>query len=215
MSSPCEKLTKRAHSDSCSGNKMSKTVTIQLENPTTSVKILSDFSADAAAFSGETEVNSSATAKQIKSMQDLETQKAAFSQACQTLKGVTDKLNEFYDKVSAEAKGEIAKLSVEIARKILVQEVKKGDYEIESIVKEALKNAPTRQDVVVHLNPEDLVQCQKAQQDDSTGTLAGIKFVSDPNIGRAECLLESPKGRIESLIEQHLEQIGKALENSG
>ena len=202
MSSLCERLTKRAHSDSCNGNKMSKTVTIQLEKPTTSVKILNDFSADAAD-------------KQIKSMQDLETQKAALSQACQTLKGVIDKLNEFYDKVSTEAKGEIAKLSVEIARKILVQEVKKGDYEIESIVKEALKNAPTHQDIVVHLNPEDLVQCQKAQQDDSTGTLASIKFVSDPNIGRAECLLESPKGRIESLIEEHLEQIGKALENSG
>jgi len=92
-----------------------------------------------------------------------------------------------------------------------VQKVQNGDYETESIVKEALKNSPTRQDVVVHLNPEDFVQCQKAQQDEPTGALAGIKFVSDPNIGRAECLVESSKGIIESLIDEHLERIGKAL----
>ena len=96
----------------------------------------------------------------------------------------------------------------------MAQEVQEGDYEIESIVKEALKNAPTRQDVVVHLNPEDLVQCQKVQQEDSTGALSGIKFVADPKIGRAQCLLETPKGIIESVIDEHLEQIGKALEKA-
>jgi flagellar biosynthesis/type III secretory pathway protein FliH len=67
---------------------------------------------------------------------------------------------------------------------------------------------------VVHLNPEDLSQCQKAQQDEPDGALTGVKFVSDPNIGRAECLLESPKGIIESLINEHLERISKALKKA-
>jgi len=120
-------------------------------------------------------------------------------------------LNEFYDKVFVEHKEEIAKLSVEIARKILMQKVEDGDYEIESIVKEALKNAPTHQDLVVHLNPEDLAECQKVQKEEPESDLAGVKFVSDPKIGRAECLLESPKGIIESLINEHLERVGKAL----
>src|SRR4030067_522779 len=74
-------------------------------------------------------------------------------------------------------------LSVEIARKILMQKVENGDYEIESIIKEALKNAPGSQDVIVHLNPEDLEKCQKAQQDGPGGVLAGIKLIPDPNIG--------------------------------
>ena len=95
-----------------------------------------------------------------------------------------------------------------------MQKVEDGAYEIESIVKEALNNAPTRQDIVVHLNPEDLAHCQKAQQDEPDGALTGVKFVSDPNIGRAECLLESPKGIIESLINEHLERIGKALKKA-
>lgn len=144
-------------------------------------------------------------------VQESTSQGTEVSHLFQALKSAADKLNQFYDKIFAEHKEEIAKLSVEIARKILVQEVKDGDYEIEKIVQEAFKNAPTHQDVVVHLHPDDLVQCQKAQEGGQDGVLAGIKFVADPNIGRAECVLESPKGTIESLIEANLERIGKAL----
>ena len=141
----------------------------------------------------------------------LEAEKAVFSQVNQMLKGVVAKLNAFCDEAFAVHKEEIARLSVEIARKILAQKAKDGDYEIESIIKEALNNAPVRQDVVLHLNPEDLCQYQKLQQDEPSEDLAGVKFVPDSNIGRAECMLETPKGIIESLIDQDLEQVGNAL----
>jgi flagellar biosynthesis/type III secretory pathway protein FliH len=146
-------------------------------------------------------------------VQDLQADKTGFSKACQALNGVVAKLNQLYDTLFAGHREEITKLSVEIARKILMQKVQNGDYEIESIVQEALKNAPTHEDVVVHLNPEDLAGLQKVQQDDAS-SFAGIKFVADPNIGRAECRLESPKGIIESSINEHLERIGKALTDS-
>jgi len=158
--------------------------------------------------------NSPQSPEQI-SKQHSEAQKAEISHVCQTLKNLVTRLNEFYGEIFAKHKQEIAKLSVEIARKILVQKVQDGDYEIESIVQEALKNAPTRHDVVVHLNPADIAQCQKLQQNDANSTLADIKFVSDTNIGRAECLLETPKGIIESVIAEHLERISEALKKSG
>lgn len=191
---------------------MPDTLTVNLDKPVASVGITGN---DSTGRIGKEKLSAKEQADtgQI-STQDLKAQKVAFSQACGILKVLIDKLNQFYDEVFAKHKGEIAKLSVEIARKILVQKVQNGDYQIESIVKEALENAPTRQDVVVHLNPQDLVQCQRLQQDDPTGTLSGIKFVSDPSIGRAECLLESPKGIIESLIDQHLERIGEALKRA-
>ncbi len=164
-------------------------------------------------MSSRNQADSRTQAEQILT-RDLETQKAVFLQACQTLDGVVAKLNQFCERIFVEQREEIARLSVEIARKILVQKVENGDYEIESIVKETLKNTPSRQDVVVHLNPEDLAQCQKAQQDKPGGTFADVKFVSDANIGRAECLLENPKGIIKSLIDEHLERIGKALKKA-
>jgi flagellar biosynthesis/type III secretory pathway protein FliH len=141
-----------------------------------------------------------------------EAQRTAFSQACQTLNGVIDRLNEMYAKIFAEHGEEIARLSVEIARKVLMQKVDKGDYEIESIIKEALMHAPSRQDLVVHVNPDDLTQFRKVQQQDKQGSaLRGVELVPDPNIGRAECLIESPKGIIKSLIDENLDRIGRAL----
>lgn len=184
---------------------MSDTLTTNLDKPITAVKVLTAEDAEQGL-----NLKGSATSA-VKAMQGLDAQKAAFSQTCQILKDLISKLNQFYDRVFSEHREAIAKLSVEIARKVLVQKVRDGDYEIESIVKEALKNAPSRRDIVVHLNPGDLERCQKAQQDEQNGMLSGIKFVSDPDVGQAECVLESPKGIIKSLIDEHLEQIVKSL----
>ena len=92
-----------------------------------------------------------------------------------------------------------------------MQKVENGDYKIEPIIKETLSSAPVRQDVVVRLNPADLAEWQKLRENEPGEDFTGIKFVPDASIGRAECVLETPKGIIESLINQHLEQIGKAL----
>ena len=190
---------------------MADTITINLAKPITSVKILDNH--DEAALRDGVQ-NPDAQTRQAGLAEQLESQKTKASQVLQTLQGLAVKLNELYDKLLVEHKEEIARLSVEIARKILMQKVQEGDYEIESIVKEALKNAPTHQDLMVHLNPEDLVQCKKLQHADADGTLSGIKFVADSNIGRAECRVESPKGTVESLINEHLERIGKALKKA-
>ncbi len=142
------------------------------------------------------------------------TQKAELLQVCQMLNDITNKLNKFYKEVIIKHNEGIAGLAIEIARKILVQKVEKGDYEIENIVKEALKNVPTLQEVNVYLNPKDLEQCQKILDSEKESALTGIKFIPDPNIGQAECLLKSPKGNVHSFIEEHLEQIGEALKKA-
>ncbi len=190
---------------------MSQAATVHLDKPIVSAELLDGYVECTGGKSGHGAADSGETNEHVLT-RDSDSQKAAFSQACQALNLAVAKLNESYAKVFAEHREEIAKLSVEIARKILVQKVDNRDYEIESIVKEALGHAPSRHDLVVHLNPDDLAQCRKAQQqDEQGGALAGIEFVPDPNIGRAECLLESPKGIIKSLIDENLERIGKAL----
>lgn len=190
---------------------MAETVAIKLERPIKSAEIADDFfEVSGTELSEDTSANPQPGAKQTK----LSQEKVELSQICRTLGNIVSELNQFRDKIFAEHKESIARLSVEIARKILMQKVLKGDYEIESIIKEAIKIAPAHQDIVVHLNPDDLVRCQKLQQGDTADALAGIKLIADSNIGRAECLLETPKGVIESLIDKHLEQIGKALEKT-
>ena len=137
-----------------------------------------------------------------------------FLQVNEALRAAAAKLNDFRDSAVAAHKEDIARLSVEIARKVLAAKVEDRDYEIEAVVKETLGNAPAHEDVVVHLNPEDLAQYQKAQQDTSDESPSGVKFVPDPKIGRAECLLETPKGVVESFIAARLEQIAGALKKA-
>lgn len=143
--------------------------------------------------------------------QGTENKNVELLQTCQILNGIADKINKLYANMLTKHREEIAGLSIEIARKILFQKVEKGDYEIETIVKEALKNVPARQEVNVYLNPKDIEQCQKVFENEQEGILTGIKLIPDPNIGRAECLVKSPKGNVHSFIEEHLEQIGEAL----
>jgi len=141
---------------------------------------------------------------------ELESQKQLYAEALQTIESVAAKMHVVHEKMIVEHRQAIAKLAVEIARKILAQKVKDGDYQIESIIQEALNNAPTRQDIVVRLNPQDIVRCQQMQEQ-GDGAVAGVKFVADSGIGPAQCVVETPKGKVESLIDEHLEQVGRAL----
>jgi len=200
---------------------MPGTFTINLNKPVMSVRILT--AEDAEHAEKESKLNSAAPADSaMKVVQDLEKQKAETVQLCRALGGIVDKVSKFYDELLAGHKEEIAKLSVEIARKVLMQKVQKGDYQIETIVKEALTNAPVRQDVAVHLNPGDLAQLQKLQgcrsggsrKDDASSILADIKFIADSGIGPAECLVDTPKGVIKSLIDEHLARISEALQKA-
>jgi flagellar biosynthesis/type III secretory pathway protein FliH len=203
---------------------MSSTAKIHLDKPVTSVTILDDYNGECPANScsiGTTTANGGISSdeglsspidtQQAKAIAALEEQKAELAKTHQALRVIADKLNQFYTDVLAGHKDEIARLSVDIANKILMRKIEKGDYKIEAIVKEVLKSAPVHQDIVVHLNPDDLVHCQKLQKDDPNSSFAKIKFVADPGIGRAECLVKTPKGIVKSLIDEHMERIIEAL----
>ena len=190
---------------------MSQTLTVRLEQPIVSAQVLAGPAAGTGS-TASTKSNGDPVARiDPVSPGDSESQRTAFLQASQALNSAVAKLSKFYEDLFAGQKGEIARLSVEIARKILMQKVETGDYRIESVVQEALENTPSRTDVVIHLNTEDLAQCQKAQEDAGGTLFDGVKFVADPAIGRAECLVESPKGITKFLIEENLERISKAL----
>jgi flagellar assembly protein FliH len=178
---------------------MSSVATIQLEKPICSAALLGAAAEQSNAAPG-------GTGRAAAPVQ----QKENTATVCQALQEAVNKLNEQHENIFREHKEQIAKLSVEIARKILGQKVQEGDYAIEAIVQESLKNVPKREDVVVHLNPEDLSEYQKAQEGTGEG-LACIKLVANASVGRAECLLETPKGVIESFINDQIERIGEAL----
>jgi len=129
---------------------MSQVLTVNLNKPIESVTFLNGCADRDASRLSESGRQESESEKEKIVQEELLAEKAVFVQACQTLNEVISKLNQFYGQIFAGHREEIARLSVEIARKVLVQKVDNGDYEIESIIKEALQNVPSGKDVIVH-----------------------------------------------------------------
>lgn len=144
--------------------------------------------------------------------EEREQQQTELARLCQTVGSIADGLRKLHEGLLANNHTEIAGLAIEIARKILMTKVAKGEYDIQAIVTEALKRAPTRQNIVIRLNPEDLPGCRKLQEEGPENPFTELELTADWSIGRGECLIETPKGIVKSFIEEHLERIGEALQ---
>jgi flagellar assembly protein FliH len=142
--------------------------------------------------------------------EELERDRQRLALACQAVAKAAGQLQQAQAALAAEAEEQLRGLAVEIARKVLVQEVQAGRYEIDPIVAEAMRHVPSRRNVVVHLHPDDYAQCEMARQlaEDSDG----IRFVADPNLQPAECILETSEGVVESSVEANLQSIDAALQ---
>ena len=132
---------------------------------------------------------------------------------CKALEEAAVKLQQFQEEIFSSHKEQIARLSVEIAGKILQKDIADGKYDIGKIIQEALKVAPAQQDVVVRLNADDLERYEKGIDEKSGNGLSNAKLVADANIGPGECVVETDKGMIEYFIEEHLKKVSEALKN--
>jgi flagellar biosynthesis/type III secretory pathway protein FliH len=132
-------------------------------------------------------------------------------QMCKCLDDVLNKFNEFQIKFMAEHKKGVTQLAIEIAKKILCKKIADGDYEIQAIIEEALRHSPSKKDILVQLNPKDFEEINRLQENGALEAFNGIKFVQNSEVGRADCILETPKGIVESFVAEHLQRIEKAL----
>lgn len=194
---------------------MPETLTICLARPVATLRVVG-----AAAGHGPTDdapANHGLPAPpraELQKAQETEPDQQALAQSCRLVENLAGKLNDLCEQSVARHRAEIARLAVEIARKILASRTSQGDYDMQSVIEEALKRTPTRQQIVVRVNPEDLARCQQLQQDNPEGPFAELSFVADWSVARADCLIETPKGIVKSFIEEHLARIAEALEQT-
>lgn len=144
-----------------------------------------------------------------------ETEKENLLQLSQALSAAVNEFKQLNENVFNSHREQIARLSVGIAEKILQKEIAQRQYDIEKIVQESLKTAPSQQDISIRLNPDDLQQFQHILKEKGSGIPLNAKLLPDANIGPAQCIIETDKGMIEHLIDKHLAQIAEALKTGG
>lgn len=148
---------------------------------------------------------------QRQAQEQIDAELAEVRTARTALAGAQAKFRDLQDQFCREAEQQLLGLSMEIARKVLMQEIKAGRHEVDPIVREALNRLPVRVDAVVHLHPDDLARCELACQGEEASGADSVTFVADAEVRRGECLVRTAHGTVESSIEGHIEEIAQAL----
>jgi len=153
-------------------------------------------------------------AAQIQAQQQIDAELAQLRVARLALVQATAEFQSLQDQFCSQAESQLLDLSLEIARKVLMQEVNSSRHEVDPIVKEALNRLPGRIDAAVHLHPDDLARCEMARGAQDSPDAGGLEFVPDASVGRGECLVRTARGTVESSIDGHLSEISQALKGS-
>jgi flagellar biosynthesis/type III secretory pathway protein FliH len=183
---------------------MQSMLNLKIDRPIQNARILTDSAAD-----------STPPAQQEQNLKHIESQKAQLNELCSNFRNIIETLSKMQSQLFKQHKEDISNLAVEIARKILAYKVNNGDYEIQEIIKQAIENSPVQEDITIRLNPDDYANIEQLMKTPDTDFPKGVTFIADAKIKPANCSLETPKGIVESFIEEHLEKISEALKKTG
>lgn len=188
--------------------------TVQIDAPIASVRLVDSPASQGAgrvqADGGAAQASGSAAAND-RACQAMQADREALASTKAALLSAIQQTAGLRESVVSSAEQEIVQLAIDVARKVLMQEIQAGRYEIDPIVQAALGQVSGWQDVVVRLNPDDFGRCAQATEGENGDPLSGVRFVADPSVRPAECLLEAPQGIVQSTIEEHLDEIAGAL----
>ncbi|MCK5000499.1 MAG: hypothetical protein KAS23_13235 [Anaerohalosphaera sp.] len=150
----------------------------------------------------------------VAAQQALDVKQQKLAELCDVLEKINNKMTHAFENFINGHNEEIAKLSVEIARKVLAAKVERNDYRIEEIIKQTLGEMHIRNDIEIHLNPSDLETLGQIIDEDQQHPLADHTLVADVNVGKAECEIIGSTGKVRSMIDQKLEHIEELLKKA-
>jgi len=143
--------------------------------------------------------------------EQLQAERAELARAREALAAGAARLAGLEGELIRQAQQQVLELALEIAARVLSQEIRAARHEIEPIVAEAMRRVPSRRDVVVHLHPEDLARCTPPGEAIGADDEADVRFVADPAVPVAGCLIETPEGVVESDVAGNLQRLAEAL----
>ena len=141
----------------------------------------------------------------------LETERNELKLARLALESGLERVRRLESEWAAQAEEQVVNLALAVAAKVLMQEIRAGRHEIDPIVKGVLERLPANQDVVVRMHPKDLSRSELARAAGPEGGAAGVRFVADATVKRAECIVETPQGFVKADVESHLRALAAAL----
>jgi len=115
--------------------------------------------------------------------------------------------------IYAEAEGDLIKLVMLVARKVIGQEIKTNSAIIGNTIRSAMKFLTDKRKVRIILNPDDTEEVKKILPDLSAVTKGGnFQLSEDKGVNRGGCVLETGFGKINARIEDQLSSLEDEIE---
>lgn len=137
---------------------------------------------------------------------------ARFATVSETLGQALVAVGSLRAQLMHETEEDLLRLSVLIARKVMLREFACDPGIMAGLVQSALETASEGGAVLVRLNPEEyqvLVECPEFQS--LVRDNPSITLKADPAVGRAGCLVETVRGNIDAGVDAQLDEILRRL----
>lgn len=108
---------------------------------------------------------------------------------------------------------EIVNLALEIAEKVIAEQVKLEPGIVTNIAKKALMVAAIHEHIQIRVNPEDL-EVMRASKDNLMVTMDGIEkieVIADRRVRQGGCILETNAGNVDARIQSQLSEIQQSI----
>ncbi len=142
----------------------------------------------------------------------MEEAEARWHEQFRRLEEQAEELRREHEELLEAAEPELAKLSLEIARKVLKQELSVNPEAVISVVRAAVHRIKDRE-VRILVSPRDL-ETVRAARENLIAIAEGVSqmdIVSDRRIGQGGCVLEMPSGNLDARIETQLAHIEEII----
>lgn len=105
---------------------------------------------------------------------------------------------------------EILNLCIKIAKKIVSAEISINKNIVLNIIKEALKELPLSEQIIIKINPQDFENL-KDELSELSSQNPSIKIIPSLEINQGDCYIESQEKIIDSTIEEKFKEIEDVL----
>ncbi len=123
--------------------------------------------------------------------------------------GLIKELKNIRHEFHENSEEEVLNLVLSVARTVIGLEVERDPSLIQNVIREAVKQLETRENMKILVNPEDLAEAEefKPQLGKDLERQVDMTIEPDSNITRGGCMVETNIGSIDARLETQLESI--------
>jgi len=131
----------------------------------------------------------------------------------ETISSIAEEAIEEKWKVIRTVEDTVVDLALEIADKIIAEQVKLDPEIVVGVAKKALLVATEREHIQIRVNPEDLESIKAAKEDlmASMDGIEKIEVIADRRIRKGGCVFETVAGNVDARIQSQLSEASQAL----